>query len=127
MNIFHQVTFLYLPNPLIQKEIEVTMDSDYSTLSQNKNLQNNHTNKIQIEPEIKLDLQTAEEIEVEKEEAEKTQIINNQKINDVNQEKCKKNEKYYLSREIALTVAKYGREMFSSVKENESKFLIPIN
>ena len=90
MNIFHQVTFLYLPNPLIQKEIEVTMDSDYSTLSQNKNLQNNHTNKIQIEPEIKLDLQTAEEIEVEKEEAEKTQIINNQKINDVNQKSAKK-------------------------------------
>ena len=129
MNIFHQATFLYQPNPIIHKEIEVTMDSDYSTLVQNKNLQNNHTNKIQIEPtkEMELNLQTAEKIEIEKEEVEKTQIINNEKTNDVNQAKCKENEKYYLSREIALTVEKYGREMFSTVKENESKFLIPIN
>ena len=69
MKIFHQATFLYLPNPLIQKEIEVIMDSDYSTLEQNKNLQNNQTNKIQLEPtkEMKLNLQTAEEIEIDKE------------------------------------------------------------
>jgi len=129
MNIFHQPTFLYLPNPNIQKEIEITMDFDYSILELNKNLQNNQTNKIQLEPikELKLDLQSAEKIEIEKEEVEKAKIINNQRVNDIKHAKCKKNEKYYLSREIALTVEKYGREMFSTVKENESKFLIPIN
>jgi hypothetical protein len=76
---------------------------------------------------MKLDLQTEEKIELEKEEVEEAQKIYNQKINDIKKEKCKNNEKYYLSREIAFTVEKYGREMFSTLKENESKFLIPIN
>jgi len=129
MNNYQQFAFLNQPNQIIQKEIKLGMDSDYLTLEQNKILQNNQTNKIQFEPtkEIKLGPQTAEEIEIDKEEVEETNKIKNQNINDIKHIKCKTNEKYYLSREIALTVEKYGREMFSTVKENESKFLIPIN
>ena len=51
------------------------------------------------------------------------------KTNNKNKKKenRKLTEKYYLSREIALTVEKYGRELFSCIKDNESKFLIPMN
>ena len=42
-------------------------------------------------------------------------------------EKSKKTEKFYLSREIALTVEKYGREIFNCVRNDEYKFLVPMN
>ena len=126
MNFFNKPKMLYQPKKIMQKEIKLAMNSDYSTLEKNKDLQNNKTNKIQLKPikEIKLDFN----LEKDKEKLEEAQKINNEKINEINHyEKSKKNEKYYLSREIALTIEKYGREMFSTVKENESKFLVPIN
>jgi hypothetical protein len=129
MNFFQKATLLYQPKKIIQKEIKLSMNSDYSTLEKNKDLQNNKTNKIQLKPikEIKLDFKL-EKGEKEKEKLEEAQEIYIGKISDINRlEKSKKNEKYYLSREIALTIEKYGREMFSTVKENESKFLVPIN
>ena len=126
MNFFNKATLLYQPKKIIQKEIKLAINSEYSTLEKKKELQNNQTNKIQLKPtkEIKLNLN----LEQEKEKLEEAQKIYNEKINDIiYQERAKKNEKYYLSREIALTIEKYGREMFSTVKENESKFLVPIN
>lgn len=128
MNFLHKAPLLYQPKKIIQKEIKLAMNSDYSTLEKNKDLQNNTTNKIQLKPtkEKKLDFNIGKE--KEKEKLEEAQKISIEKINDKNNhEKSKKNEKYYLSREIALTIEKYGREMFSTVKENESKFLVPIN
>jgi hypothetical protein len=128
MNFFNKATLLYKPKKIIQKEMKLTTNSDYSTLEKNKDLQNNTTNKIQLKPtkEKKLDFNIGKE--KEKEKFEEAQKISIEKINDINNhEKSKKNEKYYLSREIALTIEKYGREMFSTVKENESKFLVPIN
>ena len=130
MNFLHKAPLLYQPKKIIQKEIKLAMNSDYSTLEKNKDLQNNTTNKIQLKPtkEKKLDFNIEKEKEKEKEKLEEAQKISIEKINDINNhEKSKKNEKYYLSREIALTIEKYGREMFSTVKENESKFLVPIN
>jgi hypothetical protein len=130
MNFLHKAPLLYQPKKIIQKEIKLTINSDYSTLEKNKDLQNNTTNKIQLKPtkEKKLDFNIEKEKEKEKEKLEEAQKISIGKINDINNhEKSKKNEKYYLSREIALTIEKYGREMFSTVKENESKFLVPIN
>ena len=130
MNFLHKAPLLYQPKKIIQKEIKLAMNSDYSTLEKNKDLQNNTTNKIQLKPtkEKKLYFNIGKEKEKEKEKLEEAQKISIEKINDKNNhEKSKKNEKYYLSREIALTIEKYGREMFSTVKENESKFLVPIN
>jgi len=130
MNCFRKSTLLYQPKKIIQKEIKLAMNSDYSTLEKNKDLQNNQTNKIQLKPkkEIKLEFNMEKKKEKEKEKLEEAQKVNDEKINDINHhEKSRKNEKYYLSREIALTIEKYGREMFTTVKENESKFLVPIN
>lgn len=59
--------------------------------------------------------------DIKKEEEKKTSNIQK------NPEKLRKNEKYYLSREIALTIEKYGRELFACVKNNEPRFLLPLN
>lgn len=129
--IFHKATCLYQPKLILQNEkIEIISDnsiepSERTTFSKaNKNPKNEL-----IKKQIK--------------EKESLKIINQQQITEFpifkdkkiikkdeltkNHEKTKKNEKYYLSREIALTVEKYGREIFSCVKNNEPRFLIPIN
>ena len=82
-------------------------------------------NKIQNDRPIKI-ITNYNEDEIEREVSHFT-IVNSKEEERKTKEKNKKNEKYYLSREIALTVDTYGRELFSCLKDDEPQFLIPID
>lgn len=139
--IFHKATGLYQPKHIFQNEqriISTTSSvepSEQATFGKDqlnpKNIIANDKKKTigkiqEKENQNKLNqneitaFQTFNNIKREKnKEKEKNKIKQN--------EKSIKNNKYYLSREIALTVEKYGRDIFSCVKNNEPKFLIPMN
>ena len=123
--VFRKTTCLYKPKYILQNEkVEVISSSsiepsERTTFSKaEKNPKNMLINDIKFQ---KIQNKEITEYPILKELKKKKEEI------DKNPEKIKKNEKYYLSREIALTVEKYGREIFSCVKNNEPRFLIPIN
>ena len=123
--VFLKTTCLYKPKYILQNEkVEVISSSsiepsERTTFSKaEKNPKNMLINDIKFQ---KIQNKEITEYPILKELKKKKEEI------DKNPEKIKKNEKYYLSREIALTVEKYGREIFSCVKNNEPRFLIPIN
>ena len=129
--IFHKVTGLYQPinNKQRDKAIKIASSSiepsektTFGKLQQNlKNglLQNNNMT-LNRQKDQKKNIFIQQEI---------TKFPEINQLNEIqkNQDKIKKNEKYYLSREIALTIGKYGSELFNCVKDNESRFLIPLN
>lgn len=129
--IFHKATCLYQPKLILQNEkIEIISDnsiepSERTTFSKaNKNPKNELIKK-QIKEKESLKIINQQQI-TEFPIFKDKKIIKKDELTE-SHEKTKKNEKYYLSREIALTVEKYGREIFSCVKNNEPRFLIPIN
>lgn len=136
MNIIRKSTEVYKPNHVFQKETKNAINSGHLKYGKENDLQNNKTNKNQIKAikEIKIKFEKNEndlpnpgkiENELKKAIKEKIEKINIEKEKKI--EKSKKNEKIYLSREIAFTVEKYGREIFTCIKDNESKFLLPMN
>lgn len=136
MNIIRKSTEVYKPNHVFQKETKNAINSGHLKYGKENDLQNNKTNKNQIKAikEIKIKFEKNEndlpnpgkiENELKKAIKEKIEKINIEKEKKI--EKSRKNEKIYLSREIAFTVEKYGREIFTCIKDNESKFLLPMN
>ena len=136
MNIIRKSTEVYKPNHVFQKETKNAINSGHLKYGKENDLQNNKTNKNQIKAikEIKIKFEKNEndlpnpgkiENELKKAIKEKIEKINIEKEKKI--EKYRKNEKIYLSREIAFTVEKYGREIFTCIKDNESKFLLPMN
>ena len=134
----HKVKGLYQPKHFMhnKKEIKIASNSlEPSERTTFGKLQQNLKNEIQNGINMKVTQNKEKEnknIFSQNEVTEFPKINNNKKETKKEEaqkirEKAKKNEKYYLAREIALTVEKYGREIFSYVKDNESKFLIPIN
>ena len=135
--IFHKVTGLHPLMNIKQKDkgikiasssIEPSEKTTFGKLQQNlKNglLQNN--NKI-LNPQINEKGNIFIQKEITK-FPEINQLKLENKSNEIkkNPDKMKKNEKYYLSREIALSIEKYGRELFNCIKDNESRFLVPVN
>ena len=137
--IFHKPTGLYQPKNIFQNEkgikfisnsVEPSEQTTYGKnlnenkmkINQNKeNESQNIFNQNNI-TEFPILINNKKEKEKEKEK-EKGKNKKKEKIT----EKSRKNNKYYLSREIALTVEKYGRDIFSCIKNNEPKFLIPMN
>ena len=135
--IFHKVTGLHplmnikLKDKAIKNassSIEPSEKTTFGKLQQNlKNglLQNNN---IILNPQ-----KNEKEKKFIQQEITKFPAINQLKLenkpNEIQKSRNKmiKNEKFYLSREIALTIEKYGRDLFSCTKENESRYLIPIN
>lgn len=136
MNIIRKSTEVYKPNQVFQKETKNAINSGHLKYEKENDLHNNKTNKNQIKAikEIKIKFEKNEndlpnpgkiENELKKAIKEKIEKINIEKEKKI--EKYRKNEKIYLSREIAFTVEKYGREIFTCIKDNESKFLLPMN
>ena len=136
--IFHKATCLYQPKYTLQNEkVEVISSnsiepSERATFSKaDKNPKNAFINDKKLQ-KLQNKEKENQKILMHQEITEFPIILNDKKKKKnveiaKNPEKTKKNEKYYLSREIALTVEKYGRDIFSCVKNNEPKFLIPIN
>ena len=135
--IFHKVTGLHPPLNIMRKDNAIKIASSSIEPSERTTF-----GKLQQNP--KNALQNNNNIILNPKEKEKKNIFSQQEITEFpllkelklekkgdemqkSREKSKKNEKFYLSREIALTVEKYGRELFSCVKDNEPKFLIPLN
>lgn len=134
--VFRKTTCLYRPKHILQNEkvevissssIEPSERTTFSKAEKNpKNalINDNKFQKIQNKEKENLKILTHQEITefpILKQLKKKKDEI------ETGPEKIKKNEKYYLSREIALTIEKYGRELFSCVKNNEPRFLIPID
>ena len=139
--IFHKPIGLYIPKNMNNNEVKLmtnsTEPSEQKTngkakVYQNKNIKNpgilnkgiTNDKKKQLNPEqeerrLKFIKEIAHEIaELKK----KDNLEKEKKI-----EKSKKVDKFYLSREIALMVEKYGRELFNCVRNDESKFLMPLS
>ena len=115
-NLYHQ--------PMKQKGFSFNSEepSDQTTLGK---IFQKPQNKIQNDQPITI-IPNNNEDEIKREVSHFT-IVNSKEEERKTKEKNKKNEKYYLSREIALTVEAYGRELFSCLKDNEPQFLIPID
>ncbi len=135
--IIHRVTCLHPPKNIINKDKGIKIISSSIEPSERTTFgkqQQNLKNGLQKDNIMKKNLKEFENQKIfSQHEITQFPLIKKQKIEkkyDEEQkirEKMKKNEKFYLSREIALTVEKYGREHFSCVKDNESRFLIPLN
>ena len=135
--IIHRVTCLHPPKNIINKDKGIKIISSSIEPSERTTFgkqQQNLKNGLQKDNIMKKNLKEFENQKIfSQHEITQFPLIKKQKIEkkyDEEQkirEKMKKNEKFYLSREIALTVEKYGRELFSCVKDNESRFLIPLN
>lgn len=135
--IIHRVTCLHPPKNIINKDKGIKIISSSIEPSERTTFgkqQQNLKNGLQKDNIMKKNLKEFENQKIfSQHEITEFPLIKKQKIEknyDEEQkirEKMKKNEKFYLSREIALTVEKYGRELFSCIKDNESRFLIPLN
>ena len=137
--IFHKPLGLYQEKKISFKETKLdtnsTEPSEQATNGKAKALQNNKKIKNPVKP-IKGNINNKKFILNPKNKEEKKVILSqnfedNPKIKNQDggkiREKSEKAEKFYLSREIALTVEKYGRDIFSCVRNDECKFLIPTN
>ncbi len=137
--IFHKPTGLYQPKNIflnekgikfISNSVEPSEQTTYGKnlnenkmkINQNKEKESQNILNQNNITEFPILINNKKEKEKEKEK-EKGKNKKKEKIT----EKSRKNNKYYLSREIALTVEKYGRDIFSCIKNNEPKFLIPMN
>ena len=136
--VFHKVTVLYHPKQFMNNDKERKLASNSIEPSQRKtfgkfqqNLKNenlNEKNKKNVPNKDK----EKRKVFSQKEITEFPKINNKKKDSKKEEirkihEKTKKNEKYYLAREIALTVEKYGRDIFSDIIRNEIRLLIPVN
>ena len=129
--IFRKTTGLYQPKHILQNEkVEVISSSSIEPSERTTFSKADKYPKNALIKDIKL--QKNQNKEEESLKITEFPILKDKKMQKKDEiakkmEKMKKNEKYYLSREIALTIEKYGREIFSCVKNNEPRFLIPIN
>ena len=112
--ILHKAICLYPPKHMFQNEKRIKSTSNLIEPSE-------QTTFGKIKPKPKNEILNDKQLNVSQNK-EKEKEKNMKKL-----EKSRKNHNYYLSREIALTIEKYGREIFSCVKNNEPKFLIPMN
>ena len=124
--IFKKHTHLYQPK--YERDIKLnensTEPSEQTTLGK---IPQKPQNKIQNDKPIKIFQNNANKI-AQKEISQFPVVINKEEEKIENKaKKIKDNEKYYLSREIALTVDTYGNDIFSYLKDNEPRFLIPLD
>jgi hypothetical protein len=124
--IFKKPTHLYQPK--YERDIKLngnsTEPSEQTTLGK---IHQKPQNKIKNEKPIKI-FQNNENKIAQKEISQFPVVINKEEEKIENKaKKIKENEKYYLSREIALTVDTYGNDIFSYLKDNEPRFLIPLD
>ena len=129
---------LYQPKHILKNEkgIKITTNSNEpSEQTTFGKVEAKHINEILNEKIMKINLNKEKENHNQLNQKEITEfpiIKNNKKENEKGLEKKNfentgRNQHYYLCREIALTVEKYGQEIFSCVKSNEPRFLIPMN
>ena len=137
--IFHKPIGLYQEKNILFKEMKLAVNStepsEQTTNGKAKAFQNNKKIKNPVKHKKGIINNKKFIVNPKNEEEKKVTLsqnfADNPKIKNQDggkiKEKPKKAEKFYLSREIALTVEKYGRDIFSCVRNDECKFLIPTN
>ena len=113
----HKDICIYPPKHMFQNEKRIKSNSNLIEPSE-------QTTYGKIKPKPKNEILNDKQLNISQ---NKDKNKDKDKDKEKNLEKSRKNHNYYLSREIALTIEKYGREIFSCIKNNEPRFLIPIN